>query len=163
MATRQMTTVAIQAMRESGTGVSCRTPMSAALPPDLAVAYVRELSADVRAVVVLDATGAPLAGPAQLAGPAWAFLAAVGEATEAAERTSAGVVVAARTATVAVVAVAGPLALEGPTAVDVRAAVAAMASSPADGTGFPFTGGSPDERQRATNNVISATYSLISA
>jgi hypothetical protein len=37
------------------------------LTPELALAYLRELSLDVRAAVVLDAAGAPLAGDAALA------------------------------------------------------------------------------------------------
>jgi hypothetical protein len=136
--------------------------MSAALPPDLAIAYVRELSADVRAVVVLDARGTALAGPAALAEPARAFLAAAGPAADAAERTEDGVVVAARTATHAVLAVAGPLALEGPTAVDARAAAEALGGKTVPDPGFsPAAAGSAEERQRAANAVISATHRLI--
>ena len=164
VATRQITTVAIQAMRESGTGVSCRTSMSAALPPVHAAAYVHELSADVTAVVVLDARGAVLAGPHELAGAMNAFLTAMGDDPDAAERVPGlGVVVAARTATHAVVAVAGPLALEGPTAADARAAVDALA--PASGVSSPVSGSAPvsgapaEERQRAAKAVISATQS----
>jgi hypothetical protein len=41
--------------------------MTASLTPALALAYLRELSVDVRAAVVLDAAGAPLAGDAELA------------------------------------------------------------------------------------------------
>ena len=44
--------------------------MTAALTPELALSYVRELSADVRDGVVLDAAGAVLAGTAALAGSA---------------------------------------------------------------------------------------------
>src|SRR6478735_4971575 len=62
VATTQMQTVVSQAMRESGTGVWWRTPVTAALTPELAIAYVRELSADVRGVVVLAADGTLLAG-----------------------------------------------------------------------------------------------------
>jgi hypothetical protein len=139
--------------------------MSAALPPDHAAAYVRELSADVRTVVVLDARGAVLAGPAALAAVATAFLAAAGDDADAVERTADGLVIAARTATHAVVAVAGPLALEGPTAADVRAAVDALA--PDAGTSLPASARGPrvsalrEERQRAANAVISATHRAI--
>lgn len=49
--------------------------MTASLTPALALAYLRELSVDVRAAVVLDAAGAPLAGDAQLAERARALLA----------------------------------------------------------------------------------------
>ena len=122
-----MATVVSQAMRFSGTGIWWRTPVTAALTPDQAAAYVRELSADVRAVVVLAADGRLLAGPAPLAAPVRALLAAAGDAPDAAVRTPGGVVLAARTADAAVVAVAGPLSLLGPTGLDVRTAVEALA------------------------------------
>src|SRR4051794_22566766 len=98
-----MTTVVSQAMRETDTWVSWRNPVTTALTPDLAAAYVRELSADVRAVVVLGAGGDLLAGPAGLAAPAAAFLAAAGDSGEVAHRTPDGVVIAARTLSHAVV------------------------------------------------------------
>lgn len=41
--------------------------MTAPLTPALALASLRELSVDVQAAVVLDASGAPLAGDAELA------------------------------------------------------------------------------------------------
>jgi hypothetical protein len=135
--------------------------MSAALPPDHAAAYVRELSADVRAVVVLGPDGALLAGPAALAAPVGAFLEATGDAPDAAERTPDGVVVAARTSTHAVVAVAGPLALDGPTAADVRTAVEALAPVPAPAPPGLVTAGSHSERQHAAKAVISATHRAI--
>ena len=165
VANRQIATVAIQAMRESGTRVWCRTSMSAALPPAHAAAYVHELSADVTAVVVLDADGALLAGPPALHEPVRGFLAALGDAAEAVERVDEGVVVAARTTTHAVVAIAGPLVLEGPTAADVRTAVLAAGPQtgvlcPASGSAL-ISGGSPEERQRATKAVISATHGAI--
>jgi hypothetical protein len=49
--------------------------MTAALTPTLALAYLRELSLDVRAAVVLDAAGEPVAGDATLAARARAALA----------------------------------------------------------------------------------------
>ncbi len=101
--------------------------MTAALTPELAIAYVRELSADVRAVVVLDAEGARLAGPEALQASARALLEALGEAADAALRLPGGVVVATRSADCALVAVAGPLALVGPTLLDARAAVGCTA------------------------------------
>jgi hypothetical protein len=122
--------------------------MPAALSPDLAVSYVSELSADVRAVVVLGAAGELLAGPASLAAPARAFVDAGGGV----ERTPDGVVVAARTPAHAVLAVAGPLVLEGPTLADVRAAAEALGG----GAASP-DGGASTERQRAAQTVISAT------
>ncbi len=119
----QITTVMSQAIRERSTGVSCPTPMTAALTPELAIAYVRELSADVRAVVVLDAGGERLAGARALHGPAREVISALGAATEAAIRVPEGVVVAVRSAERALVAVSGPLALLGPTLLDARIAL----------------------------------------
>ncbi len=128
--------------------------MTAALSPELAIAYVRELSADVRDAVVLDATGARLAGPVALEGPARTLLAALGDAPDAVVRIAAtapesvaplaarvpeavaplaGVVVAARGPERAIVAVAGPRAVAGPTRLDARAAVECTAQSPAAG------------------------------
>src|SRR4051794_9866967 len=52
--------------------VLSRTRMT--LTPDLALAYLRELSADYRAGVVLDAEGRPLAGDERLATAARAAL-----------------------------------------------------------------------------------------
>ena len=77
-------------MREASTGAKPRSGgrdgahaplfsagrMPPALTPDLALAYVRELSADVRAVAVLDAGGALLAGDAAVAAAAAPLLAA---------------------------------------------------------------------------------------
>lgn len=47
--------------------------MTAALTPDLALAYLTELSADIRAVMVLGADGRHLAGPEALSAPARAL------------------------------------------------------------------------------------------
>ena len=101
--------------------------MTAALSPDLAIAYVRELSADVRAAAVLGSDGARLAGPVGLAAPARELLAALGDASQATVRRPTGVVVAARGPEHSLVAVAGPLALSGPLLLDARAAVGAAA------------------------------------
>jgi hypothetical protein len=54
-------------MRESGTGVFSPAGMTTPLTPALALAYLRELSLDVRAAVVLDAAGRLRAGDAGLA------------------------------------------------------------------------------------------------
>jgi hypothetical protein len=54
-------------MRESGTRVFSPAGMTASLTPALALAYLQELSLDVRAAVVLDPAGQPLAGDANLA------------------------------------------------------------------------------------------------
>jgi hypothetical protein len=50
--------------------------MTASLTPALALAHLRELSVDVRAAVVLDASGAALAGDARLGAPVQALLGA---------------------------------------------------------------------------------------
>jgi hypothetical protein len=138
----------------------------AALPPDLAIAYVRELSADVLAVVVLAADGAHVAGPEALAAPARAFLDAAAGAPEVAERTPGGVAIAARTAVHAVVAVAGPLSLVGPTAQDVRAAAEALAAgapgAPPDPPAAPADAdAAPADRRSAAEALISAVHSAI--
>jgi hypothetical protein len=54
-------------MRESGTRVFSPAGMTAPLTPAIALAYLQELSVDVRAAVVLDAAGEPLAGDPDLA------------------------------------------------------------------------------------------------
>ena|ERR1700742_876134 len=82
--------------------------MTAALTPALALAYLRELSADIRAAIVLDAAGNPLAGRASLAPPARALLAA-GPLVSA--RADDGVAFGARDERHGIVAVTGPLAL----------------------------------------------------
>jgi hypothetical protein len=138
--------------------------VSAALSPDLAVAYVRELSADVRAVVVLAADGELLAGPPALAAPARELLAAAGDRMDVACRTADGVVMAARTPAHAIVVAAGPHSLVGPTALDARTAVEALAGGPAPdaaaGRGAPDAGVTQALRT-AAEAVISATQRAI--
>ncbi len=92
--------------------------MTPALAPELAAAYVHELSADVRAVVVLGKDGAHLAGPEALAAPARALEPGVVRVPE-------GVVWVARGPQVTVVAAGRPTAVTGPTALDVAAAAGA--------------------------------------
>lgn len=163
VAITQMITVVSQAMRESGTGVSWRTTVTAALPPESALAYVRELSTDVVAVVVLGPDGALLAGPPELAGPARAWLASEPEAPELADRTAAGIAFAARAGGHAVVAVASPASLQGPTALDVRTAVEALTgATPEPSAITPQSHGvahRTDERLRAANALVSAAQS----
>ena len=105
--------------------------MPPALTPALALDYVHELSADVRAGVVLDAEGRLLAGPPWLAGPARALLAAAGEAAEAESVAADGVVCAARWGSHAAVAVCGRFALPGLVRRDLRVALAAVAGESA--------------------------------
>jgi hypothetical protein len=97
-----------------------------ALTPALALDYVHELSADVRAGVVLDAAGAPLAGPEELAAAARELLAAGGEAAELEAVTADGVVCAVRSAAHAMVTVCGRFAIPAIVRQDMRAALAAV-------------------------------------
>ena len=83
----------------------------AALTPALAVDYLRELSADIRAAAVLDADGEPLAGPPELAQAARRLLAAAPDAAEIEVVTAGGAIHAARSERHAVVAVCGRFAL----------------------------------------------------
>jgi hypothetical protein len=104
--------------------------MPPALTPALALDYVHELSADVRAGVVLDAAGALLAGPDRLAAPARAMIAAAGDAAEAEAGTADGVVCAVRSADHAAVAICGRFAIGGVVRQDLRAALAALEGRP---------------------------------
>ena len=98
--------------------------MTAAFTPDLALAYLRELSADIRASVLLDARGERLAGPEALVAPARALLRDAPAELEA--RTDAGAVFAARDGDRQLVAVTGPLALPGLTRHDLRTVLRAL-------------------------------------
>ena len=100
--------------------------MEASLTPELAVAYLRELSLDVLAAVVLDGSGGYLAGSLALAGPAGALLAAPEAGEGLAIRTRGGWVVGARSDTVGVVVAAGPLTLAGLMRHDVLEVVALL-------------------------------------
>jgi len=100
--------------------------MTTALTPALALDYVRELSADVMAGVVLDARGDLLAGPEALAEPARALLATAPEATELHGATSRGGAYAARDDRHAIVVAAGRFALTRVTLHDLRTALAAL-------------------------------------
>jgi hypothetical protein len=93
-----------------------------ALEPELAAAYVRELSADVTAVVVLDAAGNRLAGPPELAASA-AELANDGDGVQ---HGPDGVTWVARDERHTLVAFAGPEAQPGPTALDLETALNAL-------------------------------------
>src|SRR3954467_4835198 len=107
-----MTTVVSQAIFDSGMGrYSRHNSMPPALTPELALDYLRELSADVRAGVILAADGRRLAGPEALADSARAVLAALPDADEAEVATGDGIVFAARAGGHAAVLVCGRLAL----------------------------------------------------
>jgi hypothetical protein len=132
--------------------------MPPALPPALALDYVRELSADVRAVLVLDGAGRLLAGPPQLAGPARALLTAAGAAAELEAVRGAGVVCAVRTADHAAVAVCGRFAIAAVVRQDLRAAVAALEGRAPRSAARVSTveGRPPDALERAAEALISA-------
>jgi hypothetical protein len=110
--------------------------MPAALTPELALAFLRELSADVTAAVLLDAAGGRLAGPAALHAPARDLLAAAPPGpAELHGRTAAGAVFAARDDAHQLVVATGPLALPGLTRHDVRTALAALAGQTPEARG----------------------------
>jgi hypothetical protein len=104
--------------------------MPPALTPALALDYVRELSADVRATVVLDAAGELLAGPERLARPARALLEAGGDAAELEAAAAGGVVCAVRSPAHAAIAICGRHAIAGVVRTDLRAALAALEGRP---------------------------------
>ncbi|HKH16942.1 MAG TPA: hypothetical protein VKA57_05400 [Solirubrobacteraceae bacterium] len=87
---------------------------------------MRELSADVRAAIVLDGAGRLLAGPPELTDPARALLAAGGNAVELEAAGEDGVACAVRSADHAAVAVCGRFAIAGVVRQDLRAALAAI-------------------------------------
>jgi hypothetical protein len=101
--------------------------MPPALTPELALDYVRELSADVRVAVVLDADRLELlAGPPSLASAAAAFARAAGRAAEIEAVGPRGVVCAARTPQHVMLVVCGRFALPGVVRQDLRVALAAI-------------------------------------
>jgi hypothetical protein len=102
--------------------------MTAALTPALALAYLHELSTDVRAAIVLDAAGEVLAatrddGVAALAAPARALLA---EAPLVRALTARGGVFGARDDRHGIVVATGPFALPGLALHDLRSVLAAL-------------------------------------
>jgi hypothetical protein len=97
--------------------------MTASLTPALALAYLHELSADIRAAIVLDAAGNRLAGPAALAAPARALLA---EAPLVSALSARGGAFGARDDRHGVVAATGPLALSGLVLHDLGRVLAAL-------------------------------------
>jgi len=133
--------------------------MPPALTPALALDYVHELSADVRAGLVLDAAGHVLAGPVPLADHAHALLAAGGDAAELEAATADGVVCAVRTSGHAAVAICGRFAIPGVVRQDLRAALAALEGRPPDaGPGAPaaLSDDADPALASAANRLISA-------
>jgi hypothetical protein len=103
----------------------------------LALDYVRELSADVRAALVLDAAGELLAGPPELAAPAWVLLEAGGDAAELEAGGEEGIVCAVRSEAHAAVAVCGRFAIGAVVREDLRTALAALEGRAGAGSGEP--------------------------
>jgi len=92
----------------------------------LALAYLRELSVDVRAAIVLDAMGEPLAGDKALASAAREMCAA----TEPRRVVAGGTLLAVRTAEGGTIAaLAGPLSVLSLLERDLAAAAEALAGS----------------------------------
>ena len=104
--------------------------MTAPLTPALALDYLHALSADLRAAVVLDASGELLAGPPPLAAPARAVLNAAPRATLLTGSTPDGAAYAARDARHAIVAATGPHALPRLARHDLCTALAALGGGP---------------------------------
>jgi hypothetical protein len=94
--------------------------MTPALTPALALDYLRELSADIRAGVVLAADGTLLAGAGELAAPARELLDAAGDATDVHVTAGDGAVFAARDDHHAIVLACGRLALPSLARYDLR-------------------------------------------
>jgi hypothetical protein len=94
------------------------------LTPQLALDYLRELSADIRAGVVLDPGGALLAGPEAMHQPARDLLNASGDAKELQVTTADGEVYAARSDSHAIAVVCGRFALPSLIRYDLRVVLA---------------------------------------
>jgi hypothetical protein len=108
------------------------------LTPELAVDYLRELSADIRAAVVLTPGGEPIAGSPELAAPAARLLAAAPDAAEIEVVVTGGAIHAARDERHAVVAVCGRYALPALIRYDLKVVLGELAPGP-DGEPAPTT------------------------
>jgi|SRR5215216_3543875 len=97
------------------------------LTPALALDYLRELSVDIRAGVVLDPAGKLLAGPDEFHAAARDLLDAAGDADEVHVSTADGAVFAARSERHAVVVVCGRFALPSLMRYDLRLILADLA------------------------------------
>ena len=97
------------------------------LTPQLALDYLRELSADIRAGVVLGPDGALLAGPEAMHEPARDLLNASGDAKELQVTTADGNVYAARNDQHAIAVVCGFFALPSLIRYDLRVVLADLA------------------------------------
>ena len=107
------------------------------LTPELAVDYLRELSADIREAVILTPEGEPVAGAPELTAAARRLLEAAPEAAEIEVSVAGGAIHAARGEQHAVVVVCGRYALPALIRYDLKVVLgelAAEAGSPGDGT-----------------------------
>jgi hypothetical protein len=107
--------------------------MSSALTPELALDYLRELSADIEAGVILGADGALLAGTEELAAPARDLIEAAGPATDVHVSTADGLVFAARDERHAIVIATGRFALPSLARYDLRMVLADLAGGHGNG------------------------------
>jgi hypothetical protein len=98
--------------------------MTPALTPALALDYLRELSADIRAGVVLGPAAETLAGDEDLAALARELLQAAGNAADLHVVTADGAVFAARDESHAIAVVCGRLALPSLARYDLRMVLA---------------------------------------
>jgi hypothetical protein len=94
------------------------------LTPPRALDYLRELSADIRSGVVMDAKGKLLAGPQELADAARDLVQAAGDAEEIHVSLADGGIFAARSDKHALVVVCGRLALPSLIRYDLRLVLA---------------------------------------
>jgi hypothetical protein len=101
-----------------------------ALTPEVALEYLRELSADIRAAVLLDADGRCLAGTEPLAEPARELLAAAPEDSAIEVVADRGAVFAARSARHALCVVTGRFALPALILYDLRTLLSDLQAEP---------------------------------
>jgi len=107
------------------------------LTPELAVGYLRELSADIREAVILTPDGEPLAGEPELAAAAKRLLDAAPDAAEIEVALAGGAIHAARGDHHAVVAVCGRYALPALIRYDLKVVLGELApeaGAPGGGT-----------------------------
>jgi hypothetical protein len=97
------------------------------LTPELAVDYLLEMSADIRAAVVLTPEGESLAGAPEFVDPARRLLAAAPDAVEIEVAITGGAIHAARSADHAVVAVCGRFALPALVRYDLKVVLGELA------------------------------------
>jgi hypothetical protein len=135
--------------------------MPAALTPSLGLHYLRALSADIEAAVVLDGAGERLAGARSLVAPARALLAAAGDATEIEAVTPGGGVVAARDSRHAIVIVTGRQVLPGLARHDLRTVLDRLGASagPEEGS----RDGAPAAEKRVAQGAPDAVAALLAA